>query len=144
MTRGPLWRPYGEQHAFRSRQVLRKEETFNHGCRKGRFLTFRSCLTEADVATCMQRPRQRRRTAPIYWDVPRRDRSVSSFIDSRNASVRPISGCALNHQRCCMPRSVPRAKQSMRFSPQLTQFGSSRMVPPRLSQPPHCARTSCG
>ena len=37
-----------------------------------------------------------------------------------------------------MALSVPRAKQSMRFAPQLTQSGASRMVPSRNSQPPHC------
>ena len=35
-----------------------------------------------------------------------------------------------------MALSVPRAKQSMRFGPQLTQSGASMMTPPRLSQPP--------
>ena len=36
-----------------------------------------------------------------------------------------------------MALSVPRAKQSMRFAPQLTQSGASMMTPPRYSQPPH-------
>ena len=35
-----------------------------------------------------------------------------------------------------MALSVPRAKQSMRFGPQLTQSGASMITPPRLSQPP--------
>ncbi len=41
------------------------------------------------------------------------------------------------HQRCHMARSVPRAKQSMRFgAPAHAVRRFSRMTPPRLSQPP--------
>jgi hypothetical protein len=35
-----------------------------------------------------------------------------------------------------MALSVPRAKQSIRFAPQLMQLGGSRMMPPKFSQPP--------
>src|SRR5262249_34153907 len=42
-----------------------------------------------------------------------------------------------SHARCHIAWSDHRTKQSIRFAPQLTQFGALRRLPPRLSQPPH-------
>src|SRR5258705_7782294 len=68
--------------------------------------------------------------------TPRRN-DISSAALSALIDLRwPTAGVGQGHYRWNMARSVPRAKQSMRFAPQLTQFGPSRMMPPRFSQPP--------